>query len=55
MKNIISRFRRLATIGVVVGLVTMIAVAQAPKPSSKGLVIKGKTPISKEVLKVKLP
>ena len=55
MKNIISRFRRLATLGVVVGLATMIAVAQAPKPTSKGLVIKGKAPISKEVLKVKLP
>jgi len=55
MKNIISRFRRLATLGVVVGIATMIAVAQAPKPTSKGLVIKGKAPISKEVLKVKLP
>jgi len=42
-------------IGVVVGLATMIAVAQTPKPTSKGLVIKGKAPISKEVLKVKLP
>ena len=36
-------------------LATMLAAAQAPKPSSKGLVIKGKAPISKEVLKVKLP
>ena len=40
---------------VVVALTTMLAAAQAPKPSSKGLVIKGKAPINKEVLKVKLP
>jgi len=33
----------------------MFAFAQAPKPSSKGLVIKGKAPINNEVLKVKLP
>jgi zinc protease len=36
-------------------LATVLCAAQAPKPASKSLVIKGKAPISKEVLKVKLP
>jgi predicted Zn-dependent peptidase len=36
-------------------LATALCAAQTPKPATKGLVIKGKTPISKEVLKVKLP
>lgn len=40
---------------IVMALATMFAAAQAPKPSSKGLVIKGKAPISKDVLKVQLP
>ena len=42
---------------IVTALLAILAAAQAPQPqkSSKGLVIKGKAPISKEVLKVTLP
>ncbi|HSB10404.1 MAG TPA: pitrilysin family protein [Blastocatellia bacterium] len=42
---------------IVISLLTVLANAQAPQPqtSSKGLVVKGKAPISKEVLTVKLP
>ena len=55
MKRMISKSNRALAALVVMALGTILAAAQAPKPSSKGLVIKGKTPISKEVLKVKLP
>ncbi len=55
MKRMISKSNRALAAVVVMTLATMLAAAQAPKPSSKGLVIKGKAPISKEVLKVKLP
>jgi len=55
MKRMISKSNRALPAVVVMALATMLAAAQAPKPSSKGLVIKGKAPISKEVLKVKLP
>jgi zinc protease len=55
MKRMISK-SNLALVAVVVfALSTVFTSAQAPKPSSKGLVIKGKAPINKEVLKVKLP
>lgn len=41
---------------IVIALAAMLAMGQAPQQhSSKGLVIKGKTPLNKEVLKVKLP
>jgi zinc protease len=37
-------------------MASLLAAAQAPKPQpSKGVVIKGKAPVSKETLKVKLP
>ena len=41
----------------VITMLSALAIAQAPAPqkSSKGLVVKGKAPINKEVLKVKLP
>ena len=55
MRATISKSHRAFAAVVVVALATLLAAAQAPKPSSKGLVIKGKTPLSKEVLKVKLP
>jgi zinc protease len=55
MKRMTSQSNRAFAAVVVMALATMLAVAQAPQPSSKGLVIKGKAPISKEVLKVKLP
>ena len=55
MRKMITKSIRALAAAVVVALITMIGAAQAPKPSSKGLVIKGKTPINKEVLKVKLP
>jgi predicted Zn-dependent peptidase len=54
MKAMISKSKRAVGMAVVMTLAT-VCVAQAPKPASKGLVIKGKAPISKEVLKVKLP
>jgi len=55
MKRMISKSNRALAAALVMALTTILATAQAPKPSSKGLVIKGKAPISKEVLKVKLP
>jgi len=55
MKRIISKPNRAIAAVVVMALAAMLAAAQAPKPSSKGLVIKGKAPISKELLRVKLP
>ena len=55
MKRMISKSNRALAATLVMTLAAMLAAAQAPKPSSKGLVIKGKAPISKEVLKVKLP
>src|SRR4030095_12609419 len=55
MKRMISKTNRALVAVVVFVLTTMLAAAQAPTPASKGLVIKGKAPINKEVLKVKLP
>jgi predicted Zn-dependent peptidase len=55
MKRMIAKSNRALAAVVVIALATLLAAAQAPKPSSKGLVVKGKAPISKEVLKVKLP
>src|SRR6185295_7711259 len=57
MKNVISRANRLLAVTVASTMFAMLALAQAPQQqkSSKGLVIKGKAPISKEVLKVNLP
>jgi predicted Zn-dependent peptidase len=55
MKRMISKTNRALMAVVIFTLTTVLAAAQAPKPSSKGLVIKGKAPINKEVLKVKLP
>jgi zinc protease len=55
MKRMISKTNRVLAAVLLIVLVAALAAAQAPKPSSKGLVVKGKAPISKEVLKVKLP
>jgi predicted Zn-dependent peptidase len=55
MKQMISKSNRVLGAVIVLALVAALTAAQAQKPSSKGLVIKGKAPISKEVLKVKLP
>lgn len=55
MKRMFLKSNHAISAVVVMALAVMLAAAQAPKPSSKGLVIKGKAPISKEVLKVKLP
>ncbi|HLF83152.1 MAG TPA: pitrilysin family protein [Blastocatellia bacterium] len=55
MKRMFLKSNHAIAAVVVMALAVMLAAAQAPKPSSKGLVIKGKAPISKEVLKVKLP
>src|SRR6476646_4186001 len=54
MKAMISKSKRAVGVVIVMTLATVCA-AQAPRPASKGLVIKGRTPISNEVLKVKLP
>src|SRR2546428_6203953 len=55
MKALTSKLNRPVAAAIMMTLATALCAAQAPKPSSKGLVIKGKAPISKEVLKVKLP
>ncbi len=57
MKRMISKSNRLVVSVVVIALAAMLAAAQATKPDakSKGLVVKGRAPISKEVLKVTLP
>jgi zinc protease len=55
MKRMTWKAKRLITIGLIFALTTMLAFAQTTKPSSKGLVIKGKAPINHDVLKVKLP
>lgn len=59
MKRIILKSQRAIGTVLVIALTTLLAVAQAPPPqpksSSKGLVVKGKAPLNKEVLKVKLP
>jgi len=57
MKRMISKSNRAIATAIVMVLVSMLAAAQAPQAqkSSTGLVIKGKAPINKEVLKVKLP
>jgi zinc protease len=54
MKRMISQSKRALAAAIVMALATMLGAAQAPQ-SSKGLVIMGKAPISKDVLKVKLP
>ncbi|PYT02668.1 MAG: hypothetical protein DMF60_20680 [Acidobacteria bacterium] len=55
MKALTSKLNRAVAAAIMMTLATALCAAQAPKPASKGLVIKGKAPISKEVLKVKLP
>jgi predicted Zn-dependent peptidase len=57
MKNMISKINRFLAVIVASTMFAMLALAQVPQQqkASKGLVIKGKAPISKEVLKVNLP
>jgi predicted Zn-dependent peptidase len=57
MKNMISNTNRILAVIVASTMFAMLALAQVPQQqkASKGLVIKGKAPISKEVLKVNLP
>jgi zinc protease len=55
MKRMISKSNSALAAAIVMALATVLSAAQGPKPPSKGLVVKGKAPISKEVLKVKLP
>ncbi len=57
MKRMISRMSRAIPATIVIALVAILVTAQTPQPPrpSKGLVIKGKTPVSNDVLKVKLP
>lgn len=62
-KTIIQFNRTILTLTLLVGLVTTLtgsalaqaAGAQAQRPSTKGAVLKGKAPVNKEILKVKLP
>jgi predicted Zn-dependent peptidase len=53
----ISKSNRILTAAIVTAMLGILVVAQTPQPqkSSKGLVIKGKAPVSKEVLTVTLP
>jgi hypothetical protein len=58
MKKTIFLFHRTTTLAALVALVTTLSFAQGPapqRPPSKGAVIKGKAPVNKEILKVKLP
>jgi zinc protease len=55
MKKVRIIFTRATTLAIATVFALTLTLAQTPKPSSKGLVIKGKAPINKEVLKVKLP
>jgi predicted Zn-dependent peptidase len=57
MKNMISRMGRAMLATIVIGLTAIFVTAQTPQTPrpSKGLVVKGKAPVSKEVLNVKLP
>ena len=55
MKKVRIIFARATKLAIVMVFALTLALAQTSKPSSKGLVIKGKAPINKEVLKVKLP
>ena len=57
MKRMISETKRIVAAMVLTTMFAVLVGAQAPQPpkASKGLVIKGKAPISKEVLKVTLP
>jgi zinc protease len=57
MKRMISESKRIVAAMVLTAVFAVSVGAQAPQPekSSKGLIIKGKAPISKEVLRVTLP
>ncbi|MEO6723835.1 MAG: pitrilysin family protein [Blastocatellia bacterium] len=55
MKSAIFQFKRTLFVISMSALLTGSALAQGQSPSSKGSVIKGKAPVNKEVLKVKLP
>lgn len=57
MNRMISKSYRILAATIATAMLAILVVAQTPQPqrSSKGLVIKGKAPISKEVLKVTLP
>lgn len=60
MKRVIFQLTRTLTMIALATLLAGLAQAQAPggqaqRPSTKGTVIKGKAPVNKEVLKVKLP
>jgi zinc protease len=56
MKKTILRFNRALQATSILILASLLAAAQTAKPqTTKGVVIKGKTPVSKETLKVKLP
>ena len=60
MKKAISQFNRTLLVAGLTALFAALGFAQAPggqpqPPSTKGAVIKGKAPVNKEILKVKLP
>ena len=55
MKRLRTMFARATKLAIVIVFALTLALAQTSKPSSKGLVIKGRAPINKEVLKVTLP
>ena len=53
MKAMISKSRRVVGAAMVLTLATVLCAAQGPKPASKGLVIKGKAPISSTASPIK--
>jgi predicted Zn-dependent peptidase len=59
-KDAIASFNRALVSALLVGLFAAVALAQSgsaqqPRPSIKGAVIKGRAPVNKEILKVRLP
>jgi len=55
MKCLVLKSRRPLVATIIGALIVGLASAQSPKNGSSGLVLKGKAPINKETLKVKLP
>lgn len=51
----IAKLHRVPVAAIVISLATVLCAGQAPKPESKSLIIKGKAPLNKDLLKVNLP
>lgn len=55
MNRVVSKSRSVPVATILLGLIVSLATAQSQSQPSKGFVLKGKAPINKEALKVKLP